>query len=98
MTDLENKMHEAVYAAIDKRHSDIEDEYYDEAASDCAIIAQQHAEELACELANWIEVNKYYKRYSTHPKYVEKWFSDYRDTGYLTTKELYQQFLKETGK
>lgn len=44
--------------------------------------------------ADWQAENGYTKRKYTHPSKVGKWFSESQDNGYLTTKELVQEFEK----
>ncbi len=44
--------------------------------------------------ADWQAEKGYTKRMYTHPDKVGKWFSETQDTGYLTTKELVQEFEK----
>lgn len=83
MTDLENKMKKAIDMTIDPVYSDLDDVFYELAGTQCAQIAQQHAEEMAIKFKDWCE--------SDIAHHLEN------NRNYLT-KELYQQFLKETGK
>ncbi len=44
--------------------------------------------------ADWVAEKGYSKRKYTHPSKVGKWYSEVQETGYLTTKELVQEFEK----
>jgi len=80
MTDLENKMISIIHS-----HTDIDNNNIKEImiAQTCALIAQQHAEDLAIAYQLWLE-----EKHGQGKKYVIT----------KSHKELYQQFLKETGK
>jgi hypothetical protein len=45
------------------------------------------------KFAVWIQEKHYYKKTTTHPKNIGKWWSDYEDNGYLTDEELLREFL-----